>query len=110
MARAERVAARRSVLAERRRRSAAVAVGVLAIVLLALPLRAFAAETVDGRVTPGAAPAGLQPGLTYVVTQGETIRSIANQIPGANLALVERQLVAELGSSNLVVGEHFVAP
>ena len=110
IARSERAAVHRSVILERRRRTAAAAIGVLAIVLLALPLRAFAAETADGRVTPGAAPAGLQPGLTYAVTQGETIRSIAQQIPGANLTLVERQLVAELGSSNLVVGEHFVAP
>jgi hypothetical protein len=101
---------RRSVLVERRRRTAALAVGVLAIVLLSLPLRAFAAETGDGRLTPGAAPAGLQPGLTYVVTKGETVRSIAEQLPGANLALVERQLIAELGSSHLVTGEHFVAP
>lgn len=90
---------------------AAAGVGLAAVVLLALPLRSLAAVTVDGRATPGATVAGLQPGSTYVVQTGDTVASVAAKVTGAPVSLIEQGLRQELGGgSTLVPGEHLVIP
>jgi hypothetical protein len=102
----------RPVLSARTRRSrAALAVSVLAaLVLLALPIRALGAVTLAGQATPGGVPAGLAPGSTYVVQAGDTIASLARRINPGDAAQLDRSLVAEVGSSTLVPGEHVVVP
>jgi hypothetical protein len=105
------MAQRRPSALERRRTASLVMVAVVAIVLLSLPLRSLAAVTVSGQVTPAASPVGLAPGSTYVVHGGDTLRSVARRIHGSgNLASVERQLAATVGSSVLVPGEHIQIP
>jgi LysM repeat protein len=103
-------AARRSAAVARRRAATLAAIAVVAVVLLALPLRSLAAVTVDGQVTPTASPGGLAPGSVYVVHAGDTLRSIARRVVGANVAAVEGQLAVEVGSSVLVPGEHVHIP
>jgi hypothetical protein len=41
---------------------------------------------------------------------GATIHSLAMQVDPSNPAAVERELVAQLGSTTLVPGEHVVVP
>ncbi len=96
--------------ATRRRRAAGAAVTLVAIVLLALPIRALGAVTVAGQDTPGGVPAGLAPGSTIVVQPGETIRSVAVDVNANDAAKIARALAAEVGSSTLVPGEHVVIP
>jgi hypothetical protein len=66
--------------------------------------------TVDGQVTPNAAPGGLVPGSVYVVHAGDTLRSVARRVQGGDLATIERQLAESVGSSVLVPGEHVDIP
>jgi len=87
-----------------------VAVTLVAVVLLALPIRALGAVTIAGQDTPGGIPAGLAPGSTIVVQPGETISSVAVEVNANDAARIARALVAELGSSTLVPGEHVVIP
>jgi len=94
----------------RRRRTVAVGVVLAAVVLLAMPLRALGAVTVDGRATPAGVAAGLAPGSIYVVQPGDSLRSIAVRVNPAALAVVEHELAASTGSSVLVPGEHVVIP
>jgi hypothetical protein len=93
-----------------RRRRVGLAVVLLSVVLLALPLRALGAVTVDGRPTPGAVPAGLAPGSVYVVQPGDTLRSIAQQVDPGAVAATVRALAASTGASTVVPGEHVRIP
>jgi len=94
----------------RRRRTLAIGVVLAAVTLLAMPLRAIGAITVDGRPTPAGVPAGLAPGSIYVVHNGDTLRSIALRVNPAELASIEQQLAASTGSTHLVAGEHVTIP
>lgn len=94
----------------RRRRTAALSVVVLSVVLLALPLRALGAVTVDGRSTPGGVPAGLAPGSVYVVQPGDSLASIARAVNPAAAATIEHQLAVASGSASVVPGEHVRIP
>jgi hypothetical protein len=85
-----------------RRRIILGAVVVILLVLLMLPIRALGGKTVAG-----AAPTA---GQEYVVRSGDTLASIAGQVGGGNVAAMERQLAAEVGSSVLVPGEHLLIP
>jgi hypothetical protein len=96
--------------ATRRRRATGVAVTLVAVALLALPIRALGAVTLAGQDTPGAVPAGLAPGSTIVVQSGDTIRSVAMRVNPTDAAQIARALVAEVGSTTLVPGEHVVIP
>jgi hypothetical protein len=87
-----------------------VAVVVAALILLALPLRALGAVTVDGRATPGGAPAGLAPGAAYVVQPGDTLRTIALRVNPAALRSIESALARSIGSRTVVPGERVVIP
>lgn len=96
--------------AARRRRAAGFGVALAAVVLLALPLRALGAVTLDGQVTPGGVPAGLAPGSTIVIQPGETIHSVSMRVNPGDAASIARALVAEVGSRTLVAGEHVIIP
>lgn len=94
----------------RRRRATGIAVVGVALVLLAMPLRALGAVTVLGQQTPGGVPAGLAPGSTYVVQHGDTLRSIAQRVNAAIAPLIAAELAAETGSAQVVAGEHVRIP
>ena len=75
---------------------------VALLVLLALPIRAIGGHTIAG-----SAPAS---GQVYVVQDGDTLTSIAQQVePGRVGSLVQR-LAAEAGSATIVPGEHLLIP
>lgn len=94
----------------RRRRTAGVGVVLAALVLLAMPLHALGAVTLDGRATPGGTVAGLAPGSVYVVQPGDSIASIAERVSPADARGIARELAASTGSATVVPGEHVVIP
>ncbi len=94
----------------RRRRTLGVVVAVVALAMLAMPIRALGAVTLSGQATPDAVPGGLAPGSVYVVQPGDTDRSVAMRVNPAAAATIERQLVGVTGSTTLVPGEHLVIP
>jgi hypothetical protein len=108
--RAARRTSHRAATMARRRSTAGLGTVVAAIVLLALPLHALGAVTLDGRPTPGGVPAGLAPGSVYVVQSGDSIASIAQRVNPAQTATIEHELVASTGSRTVVPGEHVVVP
>ena len=108
--RARRQAAIRAQTLSRRRRTVAVLASVLAVGLLAVPVRALGAVTVSGQETPGAVPAGLADGSRYVVQPGDTIHSIALRINPAAASALARQLARSTGSWTVVPGETVVIP
>ncbi len=102
---------RQARLRSRRRRAVLLGSAVAATALLALPLHSLAAVTLDGRVTPGGAPAGLAPGSLYVVPAGMTLHQVAVAFAGpAGSAHMAQEIVAETGSTQLVPGEHLLVP
>lgn len=94
----------------RRRRTAGLGTVVVALVLLALPLHALGAETLDGRATPNGVPAGLAPGSVYVAQPGDSIASIAQRVDPSQAAAIAGELAASTGSRTVVPGEHVVIP
>jgi hypothetical protein len=89
----------------RRRRAVMAAVAtvvVLLLVLLALPIRQLGGSTL--------AQAGPTPGQVYIVKAGDTLTSIAAQADPANPASLTVQLTREVGSTELVPGEHILVP
>jgi hypothetical protein len=108
--RASRRTLPRAATLARRRRTAGLGAVVAALVLLAMPLHALGAVTLDGRPTPGGVPAGLAPGSVYVVQSGDSIASIAQRVNPAQAATIEHALVASTGSRTVVPGEHVVIP
>jgi hypothetical protein len=111
----EAVAARRAATVRartlaRRRRTIAVGTALLAVVLLAMPLRALGAVTVSGQATPGGVPAGLAPGSVYIVQPGDTVRTIASRVNPAELGVIAREIASSIGSSTVVPGEHITIP
>ena len=106
----ERQVATRAATLTRRRRTVGVGVVLAALVLLAMPLHALGAVTLDGRPTPGGTVAGLAPGSVYVVQPGDTIASIASRVDPAAARGIAREVAASTGSSTVVPGEHVVIP
>jgi hypothetical protein len=106
----ERQIATRTATLARRRRTAGFGIVLVALVLLAMPLRALGAVTLDGRATPNGTVAGLAPGALYVVQAGDTMTSIARRVNPAAAPAIARELVASTGSSTVVPGEHVVIP
>jgi len=82
----------------RRRRVVLGAVVLGLLVLLALPIQAFAGSTV--------APAPPTKGQVYVVKSGDTLARIAAEASPARAGLLTRELAREVGSSVVVPGEH----
>ena len=107
---ATRRRARAAAKVRRRRVLAAVALLVV-VVALALPTRALGTVTISGQQTPGGTPAGLMDGTVYVVQQGDSLASIAHQLnPAGDQRALIRAMVSELGSNQLVAGEHVLLP
>jgi len=107
---ADRRQARAQVHRRRRRLAAGLALGVV-VVMLALPLKALGTVTVSGQETPGGMPAGLIDGSVYVVQPGDTLSSIAHRInPGADQGALVAKMAHEVGSNEVVPGEHVVLP
>jgi len=108
------VAQRRAERAHRRviRRRVVVGFAVaVAIIVMALPLRALGTVTISGQQTPGGLPSGLMDGTVYVVQPGDTLAGIAHQLnPTANQKSLVAQMAKELGSSTVVAGEHVLLP
>ncbi len=86
----------------RLRRLLVAAVVAVLLVLLALPIRAFAGSTL--------AAAGPAAGQTYIVKAGDTLTSIAQRTGTADVAALTAKLAAETGSRAVVPGEHLRIP
>jgi hypothetical protein len=86
----------------RRRRVVLGAVVLGLLVLLALPIQAFAGSTVV------AAPP--TEGQVYVVKAGDTLASIATQASPARSGQLTQELAREVGSNVVVPGEHVFVP
>jgi Tfp pilus assembly protein FimV len=86
----------------RRRRVVLGAVVVGLLVLLALPIQAFAGSTL--------AQAPPSKGQVYVVKAGDTLASIAAQANPARAGALTQELAREVGSSVVVPGEHVFIP
>jgi hypothetical protein len=93
-----------------RRRAAAIGIALVAAVVLALPVRALGAMTLNGQEAPGGVPSGLAPGASYIVQSGDTERSIANMVNPADASTIARELATATGSTTLVPGEKVVIP
>lgn len=106
---APRQAIRAQTLA-RRRRTTLVLAGLLALVTLAVPLRALGAVTRSGQATPLGAPTGLADGSRYTVAAGDTLWSIAAKVNAAAPSAVAHELAVELGTTRVVPGERIRIP
>lgn len=94
----------------RRRRVMAGLVLVAALTVLALPGHVFGATTGSGLSGDLASSSVLASGMNYVVQPGDTIASIAMNVNPTDPSLARTLLVRELGSSNVVAGEHVLIP
>ncbi len=95
-----------------RRRRLVFGLGAMVLVgLLSLPIPVLGGVTLSGKATPGGNAAGLVDGSVYVVQQGDTLSSIAQRInPGGNTAALVAQMAEQVGSPNIVAGEHLILP
>lgn len=94
----------------RRRRTLAGIALALSIGVLAMPGRSFGGVTDTGLPTDLATSSVLAPGTTYVVQPGDTLGSIAQRINPLDEARARTALVAEVGSTVVVAGEHVLIP
>jgi hypothetical protein len=98
---------RRAARQVRRRRVLAASAVIGALVLLALPVRALAGQTVP----VASAPPSLTAGSVYVVQPGDTLWTIAVRLdPSGDPRTVVAQLEAETGTDHVVPGEHLHLP
>jgi hypothetical protein len=95
------VRAARPVQVQRRRLVLAVTVAVL-LVLLMLPIRAFAGSTIASQ--------GPAQGQEYIVKSGDSLASIARQADPGNVSGLVAQLERATGSDVVVPGEHLQIP
>jgi len=109
-ARTQRRAAIRAQTLARRRRTVAVLAATMALVALALPLRALGAVTQSGQAAPGGVPTGLADGSIYVVQPGDTLAGIAAKVNPAAVGTLVHELGATLGTTAVVPGERIRIP
>jgi hypothetical protein len=83
-------------------------VGALSV--LAVPGHVFGATTGAGLSSDLATSSVLASGMDYVVQPGDTITSIAREMNPTDPTEARSLLVAELGSSVVVPGEHVLIP
>ena len=107
LAQRRRVRAR---LRQRRQRLGATLVLVGALSVLAVPGHVFGATTGAGLSSDLATSSVLASGMDYVVQPGDTITSIAREMNPTDPTEARSLLVAELGSSVVVPGEHVLIP
>jgi len=105
----QRRQARAKMMRRRRRTLAGIALA-LSIGVLALPGTSFGGVTDTGLPTDLATSGVLAPGTAYVVQPGDTLSSIAQLINPLDVAQARAALVAEVGSSVVVAGEHVLIP
>ncbi len=95
----------------RRRRRALLVVGlVISAVILAWPGHAFGGVTGTGLSANEASSSQLSAGMVYVVQPGQTVDSIARLMNPWNPSIARHVLIRELGSSDVVAGEHVLIP
>ncbi|MGH9021086.1 MAG: hypothetical protein ACRDV0_08745, partial [Acidimicrobiales bacterium] len=97
------------VLSRLRRAVAALAV-CAGLGVLAWPGHALGGVTGAGLATDLATSATLASGSLYVVQPGDSVFTIAAAMNPVDPSVARRALVAELGSSVVVAGEHVLIP
>lgn len=106
---AQRRAARARMM-QRRRRTLVVLSLVAGLVVLSWPGHAFGGVTGAGLSTDLANSSVLASGMEYVVQPGDSMHSIAELMNPVAPSIAQSDLVSELGSSNVVPGEHILIP
>jgi hypothetical protein len=106
---ASRRAARARMLQRRRRTFIALAL-VAGLIILAVPGAAFGGVTGAGLSGDLANSSVLASGMTYVVHTGDTVGSIARLMNPVDPSMARHELIRELGSSVVVLGEHILIP
>jgi hypothetical protein len=80
------------------------------LVVLIWPGHAFGGMVGSADAMGAQTQSRLSAGMVYVVQRGDTVTSIARLIDPANPASARLELVRELRSSVVVVGEHVAIP
>jgi hypothetical protein len=83
---------------------------VAALIILALPGAAFGGVTGAGLSGDLANSSVLASGMTYVVHTGDMVGSIARLMNPVDPSMARHELIRELGSSVVVLGEHILIP
>ena len=81
-----------------------------ALVILLMPGAAFGGVTGTGLSTDIASSAELASGMVYVVQPGDTLSSISKMVNPVSPQNARTALVAQLGSSVVIAGEHILIP
>ena len=81
-----------------------------ALVILLMPGAAFGGVTGTGLSTDIASSAELASGMVYVVQPGDTLSSISKMVNPVSPQKARTVLVAQLGSSVVIAGEHILIP
>jgi hypothetical protein len=95
---------------QRRRRTIAVAVVAVALVMLAFPGLAFGSSNTSGLSIDLQTGSQLSAGMVYVVQPGDTVMTIAKQVNPVTPNVAYRALVHELHATSVVVGENVLIP
>jgi len=107
------LAVRREVRELRRKRRIRLYAGLVlagALVILLMPGAAFGGVTGTGLSTDIASSAELASGMVYVVQPGDTLSSISKMVNPVSPQKARTVLVAQLGSSVVIAGEHILIP
>ncbi len=107
------LAVRREARELRRKRRIRLYAGLVlagALVILLMPGAAFGGVTGTGLSTDIASSAELASGMVYVVQPGDTLSSISKMVNPVSPQKARSVLVAQLGSSVVIAGEHILIP
>jgi len=107
------LAVRREARELRRKRRIRLYTGLVlagALVILLMPGAAFGGVTGTGLSTDIASSAELASGMVYVVQPGDTLSSISKMVNPVSPQKARTVLVAQLGSSVVIAGEHILIP
>jgi len=107
------LAVRREARELRRKRRICLYAGLVlagALVILLMPGAAFGGVTGTGLSTDIASSAELASGMVYVVQPGDTLSSISKMVNPVSPQKARTVLVAQLGSSVVIAGEHILIP
>lgn len=107
------LAVRREARELRRKRRIRLYAGLVlagALVILLMPGAAFGGVTGTGLSTDIASSAELASGMVYVVQPGDTLSSISKMVNPVSPQKARTVLVAQLGSSVVIAGEHILIP
>ena len=107
------LAVRREARELRRKRRIRLYAGLVlagALVILLMPGAAFGGVTGTGLSTDIASSAELASGMVYVVQPGDTLSSISKMVNPVSPQNARTALVAQLGSSVVIAGEHILIP